>query len=169
MTSGGLTRRVVHGSLTQTLVVGAPADAVFTAFSDPSLRTRWFRIPAQPGSARHDLDFRPGGHESLVGTVAVGGAPERIEYRSRFLDVMDGERIVFTTELLIDSRRRSVSLVTVELTPQAEETLVTYTEQYAFLDVTGDGSAEIAEREGGTKLLLNRLRVAVTERQAQRS
>jgi hypothetical protein len=39
---------------------------------------------------------------------------------------------------------------------------MTYTEQYAFLDVDGDGSAEISEREGGTRLLLNRLRDAVT-------
>jgi hypothetical protein len=75
---------------------------------------------------------------------------------------VDGERLVFTTELLIDDRRRSVSLVTVQFSPQAGATLVTYTEQYAFLDVVGDGSAEIAEREGGTRLLLSRLRAAVT-------
>jgi uncharacterized protein YndB with AHSA1/START domain len=156
-------RRVVHGSLTQTLRVGVPARAVFTAFSDRSLRIRWFRIPAEPGTARHELDFRPGGYELLVGTVAVAGAGERIEYRSRFLDVIDGERVVFATELLIDDRLRSVSLVTVELSPrEGGATLVTYTEQYAFLDVDGDGSAEIAEREGGTRLLLNRLRAAVT-------
>jgi uncharacterized protein YndB with AHSA1/START domain len=152
--------------LTHTVGLDAPAEAVFAAFSDRSLRARWFRIPAEPGSARHELDLRPGGGESLVGTVAVTGARERIEYHAHFLDVIDNERIVFATELLVDDRRRSVSLVTVELSPQAGGTLVTYTEHYACLDVDGDGSAEIAEREGGTRLLLNRLRVAVAERQA---
>lgn len=155
-------RRVVHGSLVETVRVEAGTPAVFAAFADPPVRARWFRLPAAPETTRHELDFRQGGSELLAGTVTVTGTPERVEYRARFLDIVADRRVVFSTEVLIDGRRRSVSLVTAELNPDpAGGTLVTWTEQYAFLDVDGDGTAETAEREGGTRLLLNRLR-AVT-------
>jgi len=154
--------RVVHGSLAEAVRVEADAPAAFAAFADRAVRARWFRLPARPETTRHELDFRPGGGELLAGTVAVTGTPERIEYRAHFLDIVAGRRVVFSTELLVDDRRRSVSLVTVELGPDpAGGTLVTWTEQYAFLDVDGDGTAETAEREGGTRLLLNRLRAVV--------
>ena len=76
------------------------------------------------------------------------------------------ERIVLTSELVLDGRRRSVSLVTIELAPgDGGTTAMTYTEQYAFLAPEGDGRAEVAEREGGTRLQLNGLK-AVLERAA---
>jgi hypothetical protein len=72
------------------------------------------------------------------------------------------ERIVLACELVIDGRRRSISLVTIELAPDGDEaTLMAYTEQYAFLAVTGHGRAEVAEREGGTRLQLNALKSVV--------
>jgi hypothetical protein len=45
----------------------------------------------------------------------VAGRRERIEYRSRFLDIAAGERIVLSYSLALDGIRRWVSLVTVEL------------------------------------------------------
>jgi uncharacterized protein YndB with AHSA1/START domain len=156
----------VHGTFTVVRSFEAPPSAVFRAFSDLSLRRRWFRIPGRSGTHRHELDFRIGGGECCRGTFAPAGVEEHIEYRSRFLDIAADERIVLTSELVLDGRRRSVSLVTIELAPgDGGTTAMTYTEQYAFLAPEGDGRAEVAEREGGTRLQLNGLK-AVLERAA---
>jgi uncharacterized protein YndB with AHSA1/START domain len=88
------------------------------AFCDLTLRRRWFRIPSQPGTAHHELDFHIGGGEIASGTFAAAGVPELIEYRSTFLDIKLDERIVYVYELLLDGRR-SVLLITVELSPDA--------------------------------------------------
>jgi uncharacterized protein YndB with AHSA1/START domain len=159
---------VLHGSFTVARGVAAPPSRVFAAFADLSIRQRWFRIPSEPGTAQHELDFRVGGGEAARGTFvpADSAEPEQrehIEYHSRFLDIVTDERIVYTYELLLDGRRRSVSLVTVELTPDASGTRMTYTEQYVFVAFTEDGRADVGEREGGTRLQLNGL-IAVVER-----
>jgi uncharacterized protein YndB with AHSA1/START domain len=113
-------RGVIHGSFTVVRRLAAPPGRVFAAFSDFSLRKRWFRIPTEPGTGHHELDFRVGGREIARGTFAPSGVPERIEYRSQFLDIVLDQRIVFMYELLLDGRLRSVSLVTVELAPGAD-------------------------------------------------
>jgi hypothetical protein len=65
------------------------------------------------------LDFHVGGGEIASGTFAAAGVPELIEYRSTVLDIQLDERIVYVYELLLDGRRRSVSLISVELSPAA--------------------------------------------------
>src|SRR5215472_403038 len=123
-------QRLRHGSFSLVRHIVAPPGYVFMAFSDLTLRRRWFRIPSQPGTVHHDLDLRIGGGEIASGTFAVADVPELIEYRSTFLDIQPDERIVYVYELLLDGRRRSISLVTVELAPDAgAETELTYTEQ----------------------------------------
>lgn len=149
--------RVLHGSLRLVRDLPAQPERAFAAFSDLQIRARWFRLPGEPDPGGHRLDFRVGGHEMVGSTFAVSGTPEHIEYRSQFLDIVENERIVCSADLVIDDRRRSLSLLTVELAPQPTGTRLTYTEQYALLAFTGDGSDAVAEREGGTSLLLNRL------------
>jgi uncharacterized protein YndB with AHSA1/START domain len=148
---------VIHGSFSTTRSFAAAPDRVFAAFADRSVRRQWFGIPGRPANAEHELDFRVGGRELVRGTFEPSGVPEHIEYRSRFFDIVADERIVFASELLLDGRRRSVSLVTVELSDEAGRTRLTYTEQYVFLVPTGNGHTDAAEREGGTRLQLNGL------------
>ena len=150
-------RHVIHGSFTLPLDLAVPPDRVFTAFSDLPLRKRWFRIPSEPGAAHHELDFRVGGHEVARGTFAPAGVREHVEYRSQFLDIVADERIVLTYELILDGRRRWVSLVTVGLGPDGSGTHLSYTEQYVFLAFTGDGHQDTAHLKGGTRLQLNAL------------
>jgi uncharacterized protein YndB with AHSA1/START domain len=102
-------RRVLHGTFTVARGFAAPPSRVFSAFSDLSLRKRWFRIPG--GATEHELDFRAGGGEVCRGVFAPAGVEERIEYRSRFVDIAVDERIVLTSELVLDGRRRTGSLV----------------------------------------------------------
>lgn len=157
---------ILHGSFTVTRRVAAPTDRVFAAFADLSVRQRWFRIPGKPGTAHHELDFRVGGGEIVRGTFTSVDVPEHIEYGSRYLDIIPNERIVYTYELLLDERRRSVSLASIELASDGTETLITYTEQFAFLLYTADGHEDIAERKGGTQLQLNGLLTVVEESMA---
>jgi uncharacterized protein YndB with AHSA1/START domain len=154
---------LLHGSFSHVRSLAAPPASVFAAYADLALRRRWFHIPSDPAAAQHELDFRVGGSELARGTVAPSGVPETIEYHSRFVDIVAAERIVFTYEVIVDGRRRSVSLATVELVPEAGGTRLTYTEHYVFLVVTADGRADVAERENGMRLQLNGL-PAVLER-----
>lgn len=154
-------RGVIYGTFTLSLDLAAPPDQVFAAFSDLSIRQRWFRIPAQRGTGRHELDFRVGGEETATGVFVSLDQREQIEYRSQFLDIVTDERIVFAYQGIVDGIRRVVSLVTVELLPDADGTLLRHTEQYALLAFTGDGSQDIAHLEGGTRLKHNGLAAVV--------
>jgi uncharacterized protein YndB with AHSA1/START domain len=151
----------LQGSFTHTRSLAAPSDRVFAAFADLGVRRRWFRIPSEPEAAHHELDFRPGGGEVARGTFAASGVPERIEYRSHFFDIVAAERIVYAYETVVDGRRRAVSLATVELASEPGGTELTYTEHYALVAFEGDGSAEVAERQGGLRLQINALQAVV--------
>jgi uncharacterized protein YndB with AHSA1/START domain len=110
----------VHGSFSVTAAYPFPPARVFSAFCDEESRRKGFRLPGDGGSADHTLDFREGGGEVARSTFAVAGTSEHLEYRSRFLDITAGERIVLSYEFLLDGVRRWVSLVTVELTAVPE-------------------------------------------------
>lgn len=160
-------RRALHGSFTLTRDIAAPPSRVFGAFSELAVRRRWFGVPGEPGTAHHELDLRVGGGEITRGTFAPSGVPEHIEYRSHFYDIVVDERIVYTYELLLDGRLRSVSLVTVELAAHDVGTRLTITEQYVFVALTGDGRDDIGERRGGTQLQLNGLAAVVEDARGQ--
>ncbi len=126
-----------------------PAQA-FRAFADPALKRRWFGVPEGWADATHELDFRVGGAELSVGRDPGGSLHE---FRGRFHDIVDGERIVFAYDLELDGRLLSVSLTTVELRPDGDGTNLVFTEHGAFFDDLEDP----AEREHGTGLLLDGL------------
>ncbi|MBM9509462.1 SRPBCC domain-containing protein [Streptomyces sp. KK5PA1] len=146
----------MHGTFTVSATYEAPPERVFAAFADEQLRRKWFRLPGESGGGHHELDFRVGGTEVARSTFAVADVTEHLEYRSRFIDIVPGERIVLSYEFLLDAVRRWVSLVTVELTPAPTGTLLTWTEQYTYLVLTADGN-DTAHLQGGTRLLLNGL------------
>ena len=128
----------------------APAQ-VFSAFADPELRRRWFANAGSWDDAEWELDFRGGGGELSAGGANAG---RHNLYRSRFHDIVDGERIVYAYDLFHDRRLISVSLATVELAPgEGGGTRLRLTEQGAFFD----GAIAAAEREHGTGKLLGRL------------
>lgn len=126
-------------------------EQTFQAFADPDLRRRWFRVPDSWTDTEWSLDFRVGGGELNAGRDHRGA---HHLFRSRFHDIVHGERIVFAYDLLLDGRLTSVSLTTVELRPDGNgDTHLIFTEHGAFLD----GLEDPAEREHGTGLLLDGL------------
>ena len=133
-------------------------EQTFQAFADPDLRQRWFRVPDTWTDTDWSLDFRVGGGERNAGRDHRGA---HHLFRSRFHDIVVGERIVFAYDMLLDGRLTSVSLTTVELRPEEENdgTHLIVTEHGAFLN----GLEDPAEREHGTGLLLDGLEACLTD------
>ena len=126
-------------------------EQTFHAFGDPDLRGRWFRVPDNWTEAEWSLDFRVGGGELNAGRD--DGGTHHL-FRSRFHDIVDGERIVFAYDMVVDGRLASVSLGTIELQPDdGGGTHLFFTEHGAFLD----GLEDPAAREHGAHLLLDEL------------
>ncbi len=128
----------------------APAKA-FSAFADPALKEQWFANPGDWSDAEWELDFRVGGGELSAGGAETG---RHNLFRSRFHDIVDGERIVYSYDLLHDQRLISVSLATVEFQVGDEGgTRLRFTEQGVFFD----GAIAASEREHGSGKLLDLL------------
>lgn len=123
----------------------------FRAFAEPALKRRWFGPPDEWGDAEWSLDFRVGGGELSAARDTDGVMHV---FRSRYHDIVEGERIVFAYDLLLDDRLISVSLTTIEVRlGQDGGTHLVFNEHGAFLD----GLEDPAEREHGTGLLLDGL------------
>jgi uncharacterized protein YndB with AHSA1/START domain len=126
-------------------------EQTFQVFADRDLRQRWFRVPDSWTDQEWSLDFRIGGSELNAGRDQSG---HHHVYRSRFHDIVGGERIVFAYDMVLDGQLTSVSLTTVELRlDDGGGTHLIFTEHSAFLD----GLDDPAEREHGTGLLLDRI------------
>jgi uncharacterized protein YndB with AHSA1/START domain len=143
-------RSVEHASFTIERRYDAPPHRVFAAWADPAAKDRWFARAEGWEVAPHELDFREGGLE--VGRSRMPGGPLHT-YRAIFWEVIADHRIVYTYEMLIDDARISVSLVTVELSPDAGGTQLALTEHGAFFD----GLEDPDRRRDGTGSLLEAL------------
>ena len=91
--------------------------------------------------------------------VAVRGQPGDASHRndSYYHDIVPHERIVWSYAMQLGEQRISVSLATVELSPDGTGTRMRFTEQGVHLD----GHDGIAERERGTQDLLDNLERAL--------
>jgi uncharacterized protein YndB with AHSA1/START domain len=145
-----MTARAVHDTFTIERRYARTPQEVFSAFADPELKRQWFANPGNWPNAVWEFDFRVGG-----GELSSGGSPgcRHNEFRSRYHDIVPHERIVFAYDLLHDDRLISVSLTTIELTPESGGTRLALTEQGVFFD----GHEAAAARRNGTPGLLDRL------------
>lgn len=141
-------RSVTHSTFALEREYAVPPARVFAAWSDPEAKAEWF------GASDFELDFRIGGRE--VNRGGPEGGPV-FTYDARYQDIVDGERIVYTYDMLMDDTRISVSVTTVEFEPSGDGTRLTYTEQGAFLD--GHDTPE--QREEGTGTLFEKLAEAL--------
>ncbi len=143
-------RSVTHDKFTIERTYAAPPERVFSAWSEPAAKARWFG----PGDS-HELDFRVGGREHLT---ARGPDGSNYTFDSRYQDIVPGERIVYAYDMHREQTRISVSLATIEFKPAGDGTRLVMTEQGAFLD----GEDDPALRVQGTGGLLERLAVELT-------
>ncbi|MES2169138.1 MAG: SRPBCC domain-containing protein [Actinomycetota bacterium] len=157
---------VLHGTVEQSVLLEAPIDLVWRAFTDLELRDRWFSMPGSREGQTHELDFRIGGTETATGTLFNVDHDERLEHRSRFIDIVEPDRgasgrVTTVYDFLLNDELKLASLLSIELHPDADGTRLDYLEQYQYFGVVGDGSAERGERAGGTRFLLRRLGIAL--------
>lgn len=123
---------------------------VYRAFADPAAKARWFQGPPGWRQDRREQDFREGGGERVAGTFPDGSMSD---FDARYLDIVAGERIVYSYVMFHGGKRLSVSLATIEFLPEGKGTRLIITEQGAYFD----GPAGAASREQGTKWLLERV------------
>jgi uncharacterized protein YndB with AHSA1/START domain len=120
-------RPVEHATFAVERRYEQPSDRVFAAWADREAKARWWGRSIK----EHDLDFRVGGRERQRGIDEHGNA---YTFEAHYRDILPGERIVYSYEMLVDETRISVSLATVEFVPEGSGTRLIYTEQGAFLD-----------------------------------
>jgi uncharacterized protein YndB with AHSA1/START domain len=156
---------MVHGTVSQEVVVAAPVSLVWSAYAELELRDRWFRLPGERSSRAHELDFRVGGEEITRSTFTNVDHTEELELRSRFLALVPEQRITISSTFTLDGVLRIASVATTELETSDGGTLVRYTEQYQCFGLVGDGSGdqERGEREGGTRFMLRGLSIALDQ------
>lgn len=145
---------VTHDTFVIERTYEAPVATVFRAWADPERKARWFAGSADALGNGYTLDFRVGGRE-----VNQGGPPGGLvyTYTAEFRDIVPDARIVATTEMLAGETRISVLLSTVEFRTSGAGTTLVLTEQGAYLD----GHETAAEREHGTRALLDSLAAAL--------
>ncbi len=124
----------------------AHIDEVFGAWSDPKTKRRWFT----GDEGEYALDFRVGGLEALR---VLGANGKMLAVESRYVDIVDGRRIVYVTTLSADDELATTSITTVELRTDDGGTVLLLTESDVFLD----GQEQPAWREQGTGDWLTRL------------
>ena len=106
-----------------------PAAKVFKAFADPRIKRRWFAEGEGWEIETYTSDFRVGGEE--ISRFRFQGGP-LITNDTRYLDLIQERRMVFSYYMTIAGKPLSASLATVELVPEANGTRLIYTEQGAY-------------------------------------
>jgi uncharacterized protein YndB with AHSA1/START domain len=135
-------RSVEHATFVVERKYEASPERAFAAWADPEAKARWY----VDSDAQLELDFRVGGRERSRGSAPDGSA---YSYEALFQDIVPAQRIVYTYDMLLQETRISVSLATVEFTPEGDgDTRLVFTEQGAFLD-GHESPARRAEGMGG--------------------
>ncbi|MFI5915365.1 metalloregulator ArsR/SmtB family transcription factor [Dactylosporangium sp. NPDC051541] len=116
---------VLHSSFTVERGYPHRPGVVFAAWADPASKARWF------GGEQHILDFRVGGREIVRDHDADGRA---LRYETRYHDIVPGERIVYSSTLLVADVAATISLTSVQFRPTAVGTMLRLTEQAVYLD-----------------------------------
>lgn len=83
--------------LTLSRVIKAPRATVWSAWADPASFEQWW-IPAPAKCKVVEMELRPGG--GFITQMSENGGAFTPHLSGCFLDVVDGERIVFTNALL---------------------------------------------------------------------
>jgi uncharacterized protein YndB with AHSA1/START domain len=151
---GGLTeaptspRSVVHAVFHLERTYNAPVAQVWKALTDEQAKAKWFAGGTE--LMERNTDVRVGGSERLK-CRWEGGVVSTFD--AVYHDVIPNERLVYSYVMHLDDRKISVSLATLQLTPDGSRTTLKVSEQGAFLDGYDDGGS----REHGTGLLLDAL------------
>ena len=146
---------VIHRSFTLERRFGGAPAKVFRALAEPEKKRRWFSDSPNHEVVEFVMDFREGGAEKMKyrfnNQTRFPGVI--LENAGRYEDILEGRRVVHTSTMTIAGRRISVSLVTYDLLPEGEGTMLRLTFQGAFFE--GADGPEI--RKAGWEVVMERL------------
>lgn len=91
------------------------------------------------------MDFRVGGFEVAEGRFNESGMTTL--YEARYHVIEPDRRLVYVYDLHLSGKLHSVTLSGLDLEPDGDRTLVSYSEQMVFLD----GQDGVEMRRGGTE------------------
>jgi len=132
-----------------------PPARVFSAFSDPAIKRRWYAEGHNHTVEQFEMDFRVGGAERtsyrMGEKTPFPGVP--LTNEGSYQDIVPGCRIVTASTMSLGDKRISPSLVTIELLPTDSGTDLICTHQGAFFE----GSDGPHMREGGWRSLFDKL------------
>jgi uncharacterized protein YndB with AHSA1/START domain len=83
--------------LTISRIIKAPRSAIWNAWTEPGSFAQWW-VPAPAKCKVLEMDLRPGG--ALVTEISENDGDFAPHMSACFLDIVDGERIVFTNALI---------------------------------------------------------------------
>jgi len=141
---------VVHDSFTIERTYPVAPEKVFAAWMTVDAKRQWFgnEEGIEPVGDQ-TLDFRVGGREHF----SAKAEGHMFDFSATYCDIVQNERIVWTYDMLMDGRRISVSLATVEIAGEPGGTKLVMTEAGAFLD----GLDTNEQRREGTEQFLDNL------------
>ena len=125
---------VARPSLTFKRRLHASPEKVYAAWTEPEEIIRWFgRADAKAGSFEADIDARVGGRFR----VSFSTAAEDYEVGGVYREVVPNRKLVFSWAWHSTPERES--LVTVEIKPDGDGTLLTLTHEQLFDQAARDG------------------------------
>ncbi len=145
-------RSVVHDTFSIERIYPATPSRVFAAFASEEAKSAWGDtgdIETPPDAPPSEFDFRVGGRERF--TVSAEGSTYR--YDALYYDIVADQRIVYSYGMYADGARISVSLATIEFANSGDGTVLTWTEQGAYLDGIDGPQAPALRKEGTTEML----------------
>ena len=143
---------VVHSTFVIERSFPATAERVFSAFSDPAKKRRWFADSEGKQVLEFQMDFRVGGKECSRFLFEGDSPIQGIECSNHttYQDIEPNRRIVIAYTMSLGDKRISASLATFEFLPTQKGTDLVFTEQAAFFE--GADGPEMRE-VGWSKLL----------------
>jgi uncharacterized protein YndB with AHSA1/START domain len=123
---------VEHDTFVLERTYPATPARVFAAFADPAAKIVWFTGSDDFDASEYELDFRVGGREFTRGTAP--NTTTVYTYVARIEDIVPDSRIIYSYYMLMDDKRISVSVTTVQLKAVPDGTQLVLTEHGAFLD-----------------------------------
>ena len=151
---------VIHNTFVITRSYPAPREKVFSYLAEPARKARWYAASGH-GEASFEMDFREGGAERSSSTMG-GDTPFPgvvLSNEGTYQDIAPNVRAVLATSMKMGERRISTTLITFELFGRDGGTELQLTHQGCFYE----GSDGPERREGGWRVLLDRLGLALAE------
>jgi uncharacterized protein YndB with AHSA1/START domain len=152
---------VVHSTFVIERSFPVTAERVFSAFSDPAKKRRWFADSEGKQVLEFQMDFRVGGKECSRFLFEGDSPIQGIECSNHttYQDIEPNRRIVIAYTMSLGDKRISASLATFEFLPTQKGTDLIFTEQAAFFE--GADGPEM--REAGWIKLLDELIYLIDE------